>query len=283
MAPDGRVLRLAPRAVPRALRWRLMFGGWGAVFVWASVVVSLAIALVFLPMVDLGLAALDRQATATLTSVEPTSLSEGDRDVHRVRYTFVDEAGVARRGESYTTDPPAGLGPWQVDYPSGDPSASRLYGMRRSLLPPILVLLAAPAIIALGVALWWVLRVRRRLWLLRHGAETRGKLVRKRETNVTVDDVPIMALTFEYEVGGRQYFTTVKTLTPRPLEDDAREAMLYDPRSPSRATTLDHLPGSPKVTAGGDLEARLGTVAHLLILPVLSVGLLAATVIRMLL
>jgi hypothetical protein len=277
------MLRIAPRAVPPALVCRLLFGGTIALFVWAFAAIAMAIALVILPMLDLSLADPDRQATATLTSIERTSASERGDEVYRVRYTFVDESGVERRGESYTTDPPAALGPWQVDYPSGDPSASRLYGMRRSFFPPSLVWLAAPAILALGVALWWTLRARRRLRLLRHGIETRGKLVRKRETNVTVEDVPVMALTFEYEVDGRQYFATVKTLTPRPLQDDEHEAMLYDPRSPSRATPLDHLPGSPRVTAGGELEARPGTVVHLLILPVLSVGLLAATVIRLLL
>jgi hypothetical protein len=82
-----------------------------------------------------------------------------------------------------------------------------------------------------------------------------------------------MALTFEYEVGGTTYSTTLKTLTPGPLEDDEREATLYDPRAPAHATTLDHLPGKPKVTATGELEARPGPAIHLLVLPVLFVGL----------
>jgi hypothetical protein len=50
-----------------------------------------------------------------------------------------------------------------------------------------------------------------------------------------VNDVPVMAVTFEYKVGDRTYRTTVKTLRREALEDDREEPMLYDPRDPSRA------------------------------------------------
>jgi hypothetical protein len=281
LGAEGRALRLAPRVVPRPLVRRLIFGGWLAAFGWAFAAGGMVVALVILPMLDLSFADYDRQASATMTSIEDAGWSENDRTVHRVRYTFVDESGVEHGGVSYTTDPPAGLEPWEVEYRSGTPSESRLHGMRRGPFPAFLLFLLAVPMLGLAAALWQVPGALRKLRLLRCGAETRGKLVRKRETRVEVNDVPIMALTFEYEVGGRTYFATVKTLTPGPLEDEAREAMLYDPRSPRRATTLDHLPGAPKIGAGGELEARPGTALHLLILPVLFVGLAAATVIRM--
>jgi hypothetical protein len=50
----------------------------------------------------------------------------------------------------------------------------------------------------------------------------------------------------------------------------------------AQATTLDHLPGSPKVAPDGTLEARSSMVVHLLIAPIAFAGLLVATVIRML-
>ena len=73
----------------------------------------------------------------------------------------------------------------------------------------------------------------------------------------------------------------METLTPAVLEDDELEPMLYDPRDPARATTLDHLPGKPRIDADGELEVEHGTSFHLLIAPVLFGGLLAAAVIRM--
>src|SRR5690348_4204556 len=110
VAPEGRVLRLAPRALPRALVWRLIFGGPIVVFGWLFAAFGMAFVLVFLPMLDLSFASYDRQASARTTSIEATSSSENERTIYRVHYAFVDEVGVERRGESYTTDPPAGLG-----------------------------------------------------------------------------------------------------------------------------------------------------------------------------
>lgn len=282
VAPVGPVLPLAPRALPRGLALRLIFGGPLALFGWLFAATGMAFVLVFLPMADLGLEDHDRRATATITSIEETSASENDRTIHRVRYTFVDEAGVARQGESYTMDPPAERATWDVEYRSGDPSESRLAGMRRRVFSPLFAFVLLFPIAGLGLALGPLPGVLRKLRLLRYGVEARGKLIGKRETAVQVNDQPMMALTFEYEVLGRRYTTTVKTLAPAALEDDEREAMLCDPRAPWRATTLDHLPGSVKVTAAGALEAQPGGGLHLLLLPAAFAVLVAATVVRML-
>lgn len=82
-----------------------------------------------------------------------------------------------------------------------------------------------------------------------------------------VNDVPVMALTFEYEVGGTKHRAVVKTLETSKLEDEPLEPMLYDPVAPERATTLDHLPGSPRITTDGQLRSRPGFAAHVLLCP----------------
>lgn len=118
------------------------------------------------------------------------------------------------------------------------------------------------------------------LWptrLLRYGLETRGTLLSKKETGTTVNDVPVMALTFEYLVDRRPYQVTVKTLSPSLLEDDAQEPMLYDPHQPSRATTLDHLPGAPTITADGQIASSPGFAFLVLIMPIVTTALIAAT------
>lgn len=260
--PQGRVLRLARRDLPRALVWGLIFGGPIVAFSWVLAAFGMVFVLVFLPMLDLGISTHDLQAMATVTHIEETSSTENERPIYRVRYTFLDAAGAEHRGESYSKSPPAELGSWRVDYRGGDPSESQLAGMlRRSFSALVLIVLVFP-IAGLALVIWQLHVARRDLRLLRYGAETRGKLVDKRETRVHVNDVPIMALTFEYDVDGTRHTATVKTLDSRPLEDDEREAMLYDPHAPAHATTLDHLPGSPKVTPSGDLEARSGPSAR---------------------
>ena len=281
VGPEPRGLRLAPRTLPRALVWRLVFGDSLAAFGWLFAAFGMGFVLVFLPMIDLRFAAHDRHASATLTSIEQTGSSENDRRIYQVRYTFVDEAGVSRTGESFTTDPPAELGAWPVGYRGSDPSQSLLGEMRHRQFSPLFVFVLVFPLVGLALVISQLPAARRNLRLLRHGAPTRGKLVHRRATRVEINETPVIALTFEYEVAGTTHSSTVKTLTPGPLEDDELEPMLYDPRAPGCATTLDHLPGSPKITGDGELEARPGFVLHLLISPLVFAGLLAATVIRM--
>jgi hypothetical protein len=54
-APEGPVLRLAPRALPRGLFWRLIFGRV-AVFGWLFASFGMLAVLVFLPSADLSFA-----------------------------------------------------------------------------------------------------------------------------------------------------------------------------------------------------------------------------------
>lgn len=279
--PIGPVLRLAPRALPRSLVVRILLGNPFTMFGLVFAAFGMAFVLAFLPLIDLSFAkSYDRQASATITNVEDTHSSENKRSIYRVRYTFRDDAGAERRGESYTTDQPSS-GPWTVDYESGDPSASRLQGMRAGRFSPLLAFVLLFPILGLAFGLWPIRRARRELRLLRYGREVCGKLVGKREADWEVNKVRAMALTFAYEVDGKPYTATVETLKPAVLEDDEREAMLYDPYDPSRATTLDHLPGKLKVNAAGELESLRLISFHLLIAPVVFVGLLVATVIRM--
>lgn len=278
----GLVLRLAPRALPRALVWRLWFGGVAATVGWIFTVVGLALSVAFMSMVDLSFGDYDQRVAGMVTRVEETTTTVNDHRIYRVHYTFRDAAGATHQGASYTTSPPERPGAWDVEYQGDDPATSRLVGMDRARMPRFILFVLIFPVVGLGLALWQLRAGRASLRLLRHGAETSGKLIHKRETNVEINDVPVMALTFEYEVDGRRHTATVKTLTPALLEDDEREPMLYDPHAPWRATTLDHLPGSPRLTADGELEAQAGFAGHLLILPILSAGLVMAAAILLL-
>ncbi|MGH9889661.1 MAG: hypothetical protein ACREBE_29295, partial [bacterium] len=91
---DSSVLRLAPRALPRALVWKLLFGGGLTPYGWLFTALSLAIVCATLPALDLSFAIYDRYADATLTSVEESGRSEDGKVItYRVRYTFRDDAG----------------------------------------------------------------------------------------------------------------------------------------------------------------------------------------------
>lgn len=275
--PSAPVLRLAPRALPWRLVWRIWFGTSMAWFGWLFAAVGLVACLFFLPMSELWQADYDRIAIATITGVEATSASENDRTIYRARYAFVDEHGVARTGASYTTDRSLS-GEHEVEYVAADPGTSRLVGLRARPFSAWVALVLIFPVVGLAMAIHQLVAGWRATRLLRLGVETRGRLRDKRPTGTRVNDQPVMALTFEYQVDGRTYRAVIKTLTPDVLEDDDEEPMLYDPFAPSRATTLDHLPGSPRVTPDGEIAGRAGVALHLLLLPVVTALLLAALI-----
>jgi hypothetical protein len=224
--PQGQVLQLAPRHVPRPLIVRLLFGGIIAVFGWLFAAFGMVFVFFFVPAMELGSGGYDERTTATVTRIEPTNMSENERVIYRVHYTFRDEAGALRQGASYTKDPPDKPGEWDVTYESDDPSRSQLVGMRRQPFSLIgLVTLLFP-IIGLAIAGSQLVGGLRDLRLLRFGAETRGKLTGKRATSTTVNDRPVMELTFEYEADGRRHIAMFKTPTPARVWAAARAALI---------------------------------------------------------
>lgn len=290
--PEARVVRdklpprlePPPRKVPATLVWRLLFGGIGALG-WFVATVSMVAVLVLVPRAEIFRPDYDRTGTATITRVEETSSSEGSRSnarpIHRVHFTFVDDNGTTRTGASYTTYPPATGDRYRVEWVAADPSKSRLVGMRaRPFDRSVLFMLLFP-IVGLGLAFAQLFIGIRAIRLLRTGLETRGKLVAKQPTGSSVNNQPVMALTFEFQVGGHPVRATVTAVDTSVLEDDELEPMLYDPRRPTRATTLDHLPGSPKITEDGRIIVGPGFTGLLVTMPVLTIGLIVATVLAM--
>jgi hypothetical protein len=281
-AAPRRVLSLAPRPVSRRLIWRLWFGTPIAAFGWMFAAFGMIFVYAALPIAEIWRPAYDRSAMATIGVVEPSGSSEDDQPIYRVHYTFADMAGVQRSGESFTQDGTV-TGTRVVDYVTDDPDVSCLGGMRGRPFGwfPLVVLLFP--VVGLCLALPQLRTGRVATRLLRHGVQTRGRLVEKRATSTSLNDDPVYELTFEYEVGGTRYQAAVKTLSPAPLEDDAEEPMLYDPQDPSIATPLDHLPGEPRIASDGTLLAIPGIAVHVLVMPIATAGLSVATVLQLLL
>ena len=63
----------------------------------------------------------------------------------------------------------------------------------------------------------------------------------------------------------------VKTHNVRPLEDDELETLLYDPTRPTYGTTLDHLPGQPRIAEDGTIACDSRRAYLSLILPAVSI------------
>lgn len=141
-------------------------------------------------------------------------------------------------------------------------------GLMEAQFMPSLVILSFPVIglafIAVGLR-----KGLRALRLLKNGIYTQGRLVGKQATNVRINRIPVMAMTFEFKtLDGLSARCTAKTHLTRDLEDDAEEPLVYDPLDPSVAVLLDDLPGKPRINESSVVLSREGQVWHLLLLPI---------------
>ncbi len=128
-------------------------------------------------MVDLSFGSYDQRGAATVTRVEETTTTVNDHRIYRVHYTFRDAAGATHRARRTPPSPPEQPGAWDVEYQGDDPDTSRLVGMDRTRMPRFILFVLIFPLIGLVLALWQLRAGRASLRLLRHGAETSGKLI----------------------------------------------------------------------------------------------------------
>jgi len=256
-----------PRSVPLSLRWALRTGGVLGMVGWGGLAFSSIFMWIFVANSDAITALTFRGETATatgrVTDVSATSMTENDRTVMEISFTFTDAAGREHSGHSYST---GGYyqGDVAVEYLVDDPDTARIEGLRmRPFSDWTLLLLIFPVVMLIPVVATWV-RGRKAVRLLRIGAMGSGVLVDRQPTNTRINDQIVWEYTFEFEVDGRKYRAKGRTHRSE-LTDDEQEPLLYDPSWPPNATMLDHLPGKPRVTEQGAIEmawrpAMLGAI-----------------------
>jgi hypothetical protein len=275
-------VRRPPRSLPASLGVRILFGGFGQLG-WVLV----AFGMVFVWIFDAGGGVAEwirfsgdvETAQGTTTGWRQTNLSINEVDVYETMYAFDLPGEGSFEGSSFDTGSwVADARPVTVEYVDGDPSTSRIQGMRLSRGG----LGVAFVFIFPGVGLLMALAALRRghrvVRLLRDGEVTHGVLRSKEPTGMKINEQPVLRLTFEFDVPGQGIFQAVaKTHRPERLEDEEQELLVYDRRDPGQAVMLDSLPCEPRIGDRGQLEAgRWGAPTALyLLLPGLSVLTLA--------
>ena len=133
---------------------------------------------------------------------------------------------------------------------------------------PALLVTAFP-VVGLGMMAVGLRKGLRGLRLLRDGIPATGRVVQKETTNVKINDIPVVAFTFEFKtVDGRTARCVAKTHLTQDLEGPEGEPLVYDPKDPSVAVLLDDLPGKPRISELGVARTREGAVWPLLLVPV---------------
>jgi hypothetical protein len=271
-------LEPAPRHVPLFLRMSLLWGSMVQLIGWVFVGVGLLVSAIFLPQTDLSVVTFPSEpslAAGRVTGIRATNATINDRPVMEITYEYTLDNGDRWRDRSYVTGAELALGEGSnvaVEFDPAQPDRSRIQGTRRAPFGPFVLFVVIFPVIGVVIVLAGLPRGVRQVQLLRSGRPARGRILDVRATNVTINDQPVMELTFEFTTeDGARVRAVDRTLRPQVVEDDEEEELLYDPQRPHRATLLDHLPGSPRVDAKGRLHARLAPSA---VLPALALPLI---------
>jgi len=263
-----------PRPVPALLRCQALVGspisqfgwiffGFGMIFFWAfgapGVLHSMFLAR--LPV---------QSAQGQLVDIRETNASENESPVFAYHFTFVAD-GRRFDGVSYVTGSsdvgkPGELVP--IEYPEGHPANSRIAGMRSTTFGGFVLFVAIFPAVGLLLLIPGLLQGLKANRLLAHGRPAVGVLKSKEKTNTKINGRRVYRLKFQFTgEDGMEHTATASTHTPERLQDDAEEALLYDPRRPSYAVMLDGLPASAAIGPDGHLQAP-GIVRGALVLAI---------------
>jgi hypothetical protein len=249
-------LEPAPRDVPRPLVWRLRLAGVMAQLGCLAVLLGSLAAWIIAPYIAWPVSGPFVYVPGETDTWIDTDVRINGRRLQKVLFHYEVE-GKDFHAFSYTTRSTV-EGAVRVQVPEDAPAEGCIVGMDRSPVPLwVGFLLAGFPLVGLGLVAWAWRRGNRQLRLLAHGVATRGRLIDRRPTPVQINGKRVHVLTFEFTGElDRVFRAEVRTHLVEKLEDDAEEALVYDPQDPRRATTLDHLPGAPAIDAQGRLQLR---------------------------
>lgn len=241
-------LTAPPRRVPPAAASAALMGitgTLGAIFV----IVGLVMVLVFLegatPIDEIRLMLSSAETQGTITNVEGTNTTINDVPVYRYTFTYRSPGGETLTGQSHA--PGSRWSPENrvtVEYVPGDPSIARIQGTMAMPIPlwAIGLMLMFPATGAVFFASAAISGTRQAT-LLRWGEIVGGKITSQQPTSMSVNNVPVMAYTYEFETPeGDLIMGTSKSLPNPHIGDETLEPVLYLPHNPERSMLVDALP-----------------------------------------
>lgn len=273
-----------PRELPLPVLLRVLFGGMVSQMGWVFLGFGLIFVWIFVLNVDFSgpLRLLTRQVEGPgqVSAVEPTGFSEGGDDdtpgtpVYRITYQFRGPGGRVYDGASFSTGTDLQSGDTvRVEYAASRPESSRILGLRQAPVPMIALFVLIFPLIGLGMVVYSLKEGIKGAQLLRGGRLAPGTLLSAEPTSMTVNNRPVIRLTFDFtdQEGGLHEVVT-RTAQAHLLQDQKDELVLYDPSNPEYAVMLDSLPGSPRIGPAGELQIDSPWIAYALtIVPALTV------------
>lgn len=273
---DAARLEQPPRRVPPGAISAARFGSLAAILGWALAGGFGAFFWVFTLQSELSSAWKFRgavaQAAGRVETVETTSYRVNSEHLRIVRFVFEDSAGRDFSGVSFAgvSNAPRSGDAVRIEYPSGDPEAARILGLRSKPFPAAVGYVGFIWVVPLVIALAAWLAGGRRMQLLQDGVAATGVVVARERTAARVNRRPVFRHRIEFQDAAGETWTTVaRTHETERLPDGGPLLVLYDSHDPSRAVVGEAFPGGLFVSEDGRVALRSTWAAKLWLLPVL--------------
>lgn len=179
-----------------------------------------------------------------ITAIYETDQMIDEEPVLAFEYIFNSSIGDLY-GVSYKQDYTVNIGDKVgILYNKEKPYIHKIRGMNHSLEKGLLLILYALAAIGSLVYLGYLfLKGKKKIRVLQTGEVAYAKLQNKTETSTEINEQTVYKMTFKFKaIDGESYLIYTKTHRPENLEDEKKEALIYDPSNPSEGILLDSLP-----------------------------------------
>lgn len=150
-------------------------------------------------------------------------------------------------------------------------------------------LMAVFPVVGLCLVVFQLMKGLHAIRLLRYGTATFGVLIDTKPTGTSINDIPEIALTYQYQAGGKTYKAKAKVLEPdiKRLMDNTNgsghihEVLLYLPHQPHKAQVLDELGKAARFRQGLLVARSLpGTIGAMLLPGIVVAGLVILVLFR---
>jgi hypothetical protein len=275
-------LTAPPRRVPLPVVCSALLGRTGilgAIFLIMGLLSTWLFTSDFRPTAELWLALSTATAQGTVTGVNETNATENDTAVVEYHFTFVAPNEQTIAAHSYHTGWLYSPGDRvSVQYVPDEPTIARLEGTRLSTFSPWALFVVIFPIVGAAFFAASTIGGLRQVMLLRYGEVAGARTLSQRTTNTTINDVPVMKYTYEFQAKDWQtYSGTSRALPSEHIGDEAEEPVLYMPSNPKLSTLVDALPLRYPLDVGDDGQ----WIAYENVWPVVWYGLIWAGIIAL--
>lgn len=143
----------------------------------------------------------------------------------------------------------------QIEYKEGDPTRSRIIGMRSEVFPGwvVFIVIIFPAIGFCFLYFGFKENIKA-VQLLKNGTFTRGKMLSYEATNTSINEQTVYAYKFEFYANNKTYIAECKTHLTDRVEDEETEKILYDKADPTFNLVYDAMGAAPKMDRFGKIK-----------------------------